>query len=318
MIEITMQHNIIMKVVVVAGGTGSVGSTIVDGLVEYGKHKVYAFSRSERSPSGAVKYLKVNYNDVDAITKTLEEANVNILICAISVVSPEANQAQKNLIQAAERSTSTERFVISSFDVLHVKEDIELSPLSRYTFEAIDMLEKTSLTYTRIANGWFLDYYGMPHWKSNLEPWINVVNMKSKWAAIPGDRSVQASFITSQDMSRFVARLMDIEEWDRISAIRGITLSFDQLLQTAEKARGAKFEVAVDSLEKLKSGRISFSPDFPPIGHGDGDEAFFAMIHYQAGIGRYVVPGDLSFLDDKFPDVKMTEASEVMGCWNGQ
>ncbi|KAM0500995.1 hypothetical protein ACHAP8_004717 [Fusarium lateritium] len=307
-----------MRVVAVAGGTGSVGSTIVDGLVEYGKHKVYALSRSERPSSGAVSYLKVDYNDAEAITKALEKASVNVLICAISVISPEANQTQKNLIQAAERSSSTERFVISSFDMLHVKEDIELSPLSRYTFEAIDMLETTSLTYTRIANGWFLDYYGMPHWKSNLEPWINVLNMKSKWAAIPGDGSIQASFITSQDMSRFVARLMDIEEWGKISAIRGITLSFDELVQTAEKARGAKFEVVVDSLEKLKSGKISFFPDFPPIGHGDGDEAFFAMIHYQAGIGRYVVPRDLSFLDDEFPDLKITEASEVMGSWKGQ
>ncbi|RGP67722.1 hypothetical protein FSPOR_5912 [Fusarium sporotrichioides] len=317
-----------MKVIAVAGGTGSVGSTIVDGLVEYGKHQ-------ERSSKDAVNYLKVDYNDVDAISKALEEADVNILICAISVVSPEANQAQKNLIHAAERSSSTERFVISSFDVLHVKEyvddytnptstnlkhrDIELSPLSRYTFEAIDVLEKTGLAYTRIANDWFLDYYGMPYWKSNLEPWINVLNMKSKWAAIPGDGSVQASFITSQDMSRFVARLMDIEEWDKISAIRGVTHSFDELVQIAEKARGAKFEVAIDSLEKLKSGKISFFLDFPPIGHGDGDEAFFAMIHYQAGIGRYMVPRDLSFLDDKFPDLNITGASEVMeSSWKGQ
>jgi uncharacterized protein YbjT (DUF2867 family) len=37
-----------MKVVAVAGGTGSVGSTIVDGLVEYGKHKIYALSRNVR------------------------------------------------------------------------------------------------------------------------------------------------------------------------------------------------------------------------------------------------------------------------------
>lgn len=69
-----------------------------------------------------MNYLKVDYNDSDAITKALEAAGVNILICAISVVSPEANQAQKNLIQAAERSSTTERFVISSFDMLHVKE----------------------------------------------------------------------------------------------------------------------------------------------------------------------------------------------------
>jgi hypothetical protein len=75
---------------------------------------------------------------------------------------------------------------------------------------------------------------------------------------------------------------------------------------------GSKFKVAVDSLEKLKSGKISFFPDYPPIGYGDGDEAFFAMIHYQAGIGRYLVPRDLCFLDEKFPDLKVTTASEVM------
>ncbi|KAM0359636.1 hypothetical protein ACHAPY_009708 [Fusarium culmorum] len=230
-----------MKVIAVAGGTGSVGSSIVDGLVEYGKHKVFALSRSEQPTKGAVNYLKVDYSDVDATTKALEEANVNIVICAIAVISPESNQAQKNLIQAAAQSRPTERFVISSFDALHMKEDVEIAPWWGYTFEAIGMLEKTSLVYTRIANGWFLDYYGMPHWKTNLEPWLNVLNMESKWAAIPGDGGVQASFVTSQDMSRFVARLMDADEWDQISAIRGVTLSLDELLQMAEKARGKLF-----------------------------------------------------------------------------
>ncbi|KAF4454428.1 hypothetical protein F53441_3055 [Fusarium austroafricanum] len=307
-----------MKVIAVAGGTGHVGSTIVDGLVEYGKHKVFALSRKERPAQGNVNYLKVDYNDPDAITKALEDEGVNILICAISVVTPETNQAQKNLIQAAERSSSTTRFVVSSFDMLHVREDIELSPLSRFTFEAIDELDKTGLEYTRIANGWFLDYYGMPHWKCNLEPWINIVNMSSKWAVIPGDGNIQASFLTSQDMSRFVARLMDLEEWDKVSAIRANTLSFNELIEAAEKARGVKFEVVVDSLEKLKSGKISFFPDYPKIGFGEGDEAFFAMIHYQAGIGRYLVPRDLTFLDDKFPDLKVTTALEVMeSAWKG-
>ncbi|KAF0635533.1 hypothetical protein FPSE5266_08449 [Fusarium pseudograminearum] len=236
-----------MKVIAVAGGTGSVGSSIVDGLVDYGKHKVFALSRSERPTNGAVNYLKVDYSDVDATTKALEEANVNIVICAIAVISPEANQAQKNLIQAAAQSRPTERFVISSFDALHMKEDVEIAPWWGYTFEAIDLLEKTSLVYTRIANDWFLDYYGMPHWKTNLEPWLNVLNMESKWAAIPGDGSVQASFVISQDMSRFVARLMDVEHWDQISAIRGVTLSLDELLQIAEKARGKLFITGLES-----------------------------------------------------------------------
>lgn len=51
---------------------------------------------------------------------------------------------------------------------------------------------------------------------------------------------------------------------------------------------------------------------------GDGDEAFFATIHYLAGIGRYLVPRDLPFLDDKFPNLKVTTASEVMeSSWKG-
>ncbi|CAG2009291.1 unnamed protein product [Fusarium graminearum] len=236
-----------MKVIAVAGGTGSVGSTIVDGLVEYGNHKVFALSRTERPSTGAVNYLKVDYSDIDATTKALEEANVNTVICAIAVISPESNQAQKNLIQAAAQSRPTKRFVISSFDALHMKEDVEIAPWWGYTFEAIDMLEKTSLVYTRIANGWFLDYYGMPHWKTNLEPWLNVLNMESKWAAIPGDGGVQASFVTSQDMSRFVARLIDADKWDQISAIRGVTLSLDELLQMAEKVRGKLFITELES-----------------------------------------------------------------------
>ncbi|KAH7253218.1 hypothetical protein B0J15DRAFT_38522 [Fusarium solani] len=301
-----------MKIIAVAGGAGNVGSTIVDGLVEYGKHKIYVLSRKDRPSQGAVNYLRVDYDDPDAIAKAFEEAGVNIIICAIAVVNPEANQSQKNLIRAAEKSATTERFVISSFDMLHVKEDIELSPLARYTFEAIDELEKTQLTYTRIANGWFLDYYGMPHWKTHLEPWINVMNVEKKWVVIPGDGSVKASFITSQDMSRFVARLMDLEKWNKVSPIFANTLSFSELVEMAEKARGCKFQVANDSLEKLQSGKISFHEDFPPIGYGEGDQAFFAMLHYQAGIGRYLVPRDYPPLDAEFPDLKITTPLEVM------
>ncbi|KAM6511661.1 hypothetical protein FALCPG4_016663 [Fusarium falciforme] len=301
-----------MKTIAVAGGAGNVGSTIVDGLVEYGKHKIYVLSRKDRPSQGAVNYLRVDYDDPDAIAKAFEEAGVNIVICAIAVVNPEANQSQKNLILAAQKSATTERFVISSFDMLHVKEDIELSPLARYTFEAIDELEKTRLTYTRIANGWFLDYYGMPHWKTHLEPWINIMNVEKKWAVIPGDGSVKASFITSQDMSRFVARLMDLEKWNKVSPIFANTLSFNELVEMAEKARGCKFRVANDSLEKLQSGKISFHEDFPPIGYGEGDQAFFAMLHYQAAIGRYLVPRDYPPLDAEFPGLKITTPLEVM------
>jgi hypothetical protein len=69
--------------------------------------------------------------------------------------------------------------------------------------------------------------------------------MESKWAVIPADGNIQASFLTSQDMSRFVARLMDLEKWDKISAIRANTLSFNELVAAAEKARGRNISIIV-------------------------------------------------------------------------
>lgn len=115
---------------------------------------------------------------------------------------------------------------------------IEISVLAKYTYEAIDALEQTDLEYTRVANGWFIDYYGMPFWKTHLHPWINVVHMEKKWASIPGDGSVKATFITSQDMAMYVAHLMDLEKWSKVTLIDGETLSMNQLLEIAQEARG--------------------------------------------------------------------------------
>ncbi|KAL6414314.1 hypothetical protein AUP68_00832 [Ilyonectria robusta] len=64
------------------------------------------------------------------------------------------------------------------------------------------------------------------------------MNMEKKWAAIPGDGSANATFITTQDMSKFVAHLMDVGEWPAVSFIASETLSFNQLVAMPEKARG--------------------------------------------------------------------------------
>lgn len=76
--------------------------------------------------------------------------------------------------------------------------------------------------------------------------------------------------------------------------------------------------MAYDSLEKLKGGNISFADQFPVIGFGDGDEAFYALLHYQAGIGQYRIP-DGSKFDEKWLGEKMTTVAEVMNSsWKGR
>ncbi|KAH6984483.1 hypothetical protein BKA56DRAFT_630914 [Ilyonectria sp. MPI-CAGE-AT-0026] len=241
-----------------------------------------------------VHYLNVDYADIEGMGQAFKQAGVDTVICAIGVVTLETNQAQLNLIQAA--------------------------PLAWYTFEAIESLDNISLQYTRIVNGWFLDYYGMPYWKSHPRPWINIMNMEKKWAAIPGDGSANATFITTQDMFKFVAHLMDVGEWPAVSFIASETLSFNQLVARAEKARGTgcKFQVAYDSLDKLKSGSISFFQEFPHVDFVENPEAFFATIHYQARLERYRIV-NVESLTDRFPEIKMTSAAEVMeSSWTGE
>lgn len=62
--------------------------------------------------------------------------------------------------------------------------------------------------------------------------------MKGRWAAVPGDGSARANFVTTQDMSKFVAHMMDLGSWSKVSTIVGDCLSMNQLVEIAEEARG--------------------------------------------------------------------------------
>lgn len=46
-------------------------------------------------------------------------------------------------------------------------------------------------------------------------------------------------------------------------------------------------------------------------------EPFYAMIHYQAGLGKYLVPTDET-LNERLPELKTTSAREVMSVWKGR
>ena len=84
---------------------------------------------------------------------------------------------------------------------------------------------------------------------------------------------------------------------------------------------GSKFEIAHDSLEKLRGGSISFADKFPQIGMGSAadDEAFFALVHYLAGSGNFVVAPGRRTLNEQFPDIQLTTCEDVMRtAWQGR
>ena len=123
-----------MVVVAVAGGTGNVGKTLVDAFKEDGKHEVIALARKvskgavanhvrrlvadqRQVPEGgsAVPVFAVDYNNVDQLTKTLEENHVHTVVSAIVMYDPTAAQAEGNLVAAAAKSSATKRFVASNW-----------------------------------------------------------------------------------------------------------------------------------------------------------------------------------------------------------
>ncbi|KAE8130896.1 hypothetical protein BDV38DRAFT_39282 [Aspergillus pseudotamarii] len=302
-----------MGIIAVAGGTGSVGQTIVEALVAHGKHNVLILTRKPPNLVNQLTYLAVDYDDVGATAKTLEAAEVDTVICAFGIESDAVSEAQVNLIRAADMSGSTKRFVVSGYDMLFKEEHIPMIPTAKWALAATRAAEESSLEYTRVVNGLFLDYYGLPHWRSHLKPWVNAVNVARKWAVLPGDGTTKMNFITSQDMARFVARLMDLAKWSPVSFIAGQTASFKDILQLAERARGERFSVKNESLDDLRNGRISF-PEFEETGlesTGQSTEHILALFHFISGTGGYTISSD-DLLDTQFPDIKITTAAEVI------
>ncbi|KAF4924091.1 Oxidoreductase swnN [Colletotrichum viniferum] len=274
-----------MAILAVAGGTGSVGRTIVDGLVQHGGHKVFVLSRASLPAQNGVEYLAVNYPDIEGTAKILETNKIDTVISAMGVVTAEISVSQVQLVKAANRASTTKRFVVSAYDMLHKREHVGDSPLAN---------QRLLLGLLRC---------GMPHWKTYMHPWVNMVNVEKKWAVIPGDGSAKVNFIASQDIAKFIARLMDLDKWDKISSIIAETRSISEILEISEKARGAKFRVAYDNLEKLKSGKISFISDFPDIGLGEEEsERLFAILHYYAGTEQFLVPKE-NDIKPKFPNI---------------
>lgn len=59
----------------------------------------------------------MDYNDVDALTKVLEENNIEVVISAIFIFDDTSSAAEINVVKAAEKSKATKRFIISNWGI---------------------------------------------------------------------------------------------------------------------------------------------------------------------------------------------------------
>jgi hypothetical protein len=169
----------------------------------------------------------------------------------------------------------------------------------------LDILASTSLEYTAVSNGVFLDYYGFPKVKSYLGNLPRVIDMAGNAAAIPGSGDVPVVFSYSFDVGRFIAALLSSARWEKESVIIGDKMTWNEFLIVAEETKGTKFESKHDSLAALQKGRSTALPSqrkLYPYFSQEKLERMCAMfgVLFENGFFNFKNEGSLN---EKFPHI---------------
>ncbi|CEJ55394.1 hypothetical protein PMG11_01655 [Penicillium brasilianum] len=304
-----------MTVIAVAGGTGGVGKTIVERLSQESNVKLIVLTRSEHGPQGNIQHVQIDYSDIPSMTAELERHHVHTIISAIGLVSDETSQSQLNLIEAAELSSSTKRFIPSEFSFIQTPELLPIDPSIQYWLDAADRLKSSSLTYTRVIPGFFMDYWGMPHAKTNLQPCVFGIDIANGVAAIPGDGNDVICMIYTYDLANYLVRMLELEDWPEFSVFVGDQVTYNEILAIAEDIKGEKFNTSYDSVDQINAGSVTVPPMPSTMGSPEELKEVTALVSRLTVAGVFDLPKE-NRMSDRFPEVRPVKFKEFMAkCW---
>ncbi|KAF4962146.1 hypothetical protein FSARC_9763 [Fusarium sarcochroum] len=304
-----------MVVIAVAGGTGKVGRTIVETIISAGNHQTIVLSREGNKSLEeelGVPIFPVDYHDVSALTQLFEEHNVHTIISTIGMNGD--SPPELDLIKAADAAGPIKRFISSDWGLPHTEEQGSQANSARNKLRAQEELRKTSLEWTSIHNGFFLDFWGSSNVKSYLPRAATFIDTPHRTAAIPGSGDVPVTFTYSRDVARFVAAFLEVNKWERATFIIGDKVTWNQLLKIVEEATGDKFSVTYDSVEKLEKGEVTELPGHVPAYARVPKTILQKTL---AAYGLWSVKGAFDLdarktLNDAFPDIKPISVKDFM------
>jgi hypothetical protein len=186
----------------------------------------------------------------------------------------------------------------------------------------MEALKSTSLEYTAVNNGVFMDYWVVPHVKSYLGGGITfAIDMANKAAAIPGSGNTPVVFNYSFDIGNLVAALPTLSTWEKESYIVGDRITWNESLAIAEEARRSKSKATHDSLEMLKSQQVTELPSH---------QAMYPVMPkptLQSICAAFGILGDQGHcnfqaqktLNDQFPSIRTRKVKDlVTEAWQGK
>lgn len=192
-------------------------------------------------------------------------------------------------------------------------------PLYAGKFEAIDLLEKTGLEYTRFSNGMFMDYWFDPYipsaFSSNIPSWVDLAN---NFAAIPGDGNQPLVLTHSCDVGKFVAAALELDKWETRLCLVGDRITINEFLRIAEDVKGVQFEKHCDTMEMLEAGKCTLAPALLATLPPGFDAGMITPLI--AGAGKRVTLGEMDIptegsLNQRFPELETFKVKEAVKFW---
>ncbi|OQE24241.1 hypothetical protein PENFLA_c010G03236 [Penicillium flavigenum] len=308
-----------MAIIAVAGGTGKLGRAIVEALRDTTSHSVHILTRKtddDQAKEIGIPLLLADYSNVESLANVLESNMIDTVVSAVSVIDDATSTAQLNLIEAAERSSSTKRFIPSEYGMRYTEAHAGPFPTIKGKLAAaVRLRSTTSLEYTLVSNGFFLDYFGMPKVKSYLNhKLVFAVDVANNVAAIPGSGDVPIVFTHTFDVAKFVASLVSVPDWPERSTVIGDKKSWNEFVAIAEEVKGVKFNITHDSEEMLGSSKITELPSHSTSYSFLPKEKLQAIL---SAFGRWTIAGDFDMpeegsLNQRFPEIKPRSVRDVL------
>jgi nucleoside-diphosphate-sugar epimerase len=246
------------KRIAVAGGTGGIGSHIVEGLLEIKKRDslyIIVLSRSSKPDvqfaGASAPVIGVDYKDVDAVAAILQEHQIDTIISTISGHSDFADifeVTQQRLLDAALKVPSIHRFAPSEFAV-H-SERLVSAPLYQHKIPILRSLRKVKETrpnfeFTAFSVGIFMNYLGYGNPKpdgtkahGHLQHFPYIVDLSKAAADVPGDGNIKFAWTTAEDVGRFTAAATQLEKWDEETNMAGEVITINEVINIAESITG--------------------------------------------------------------------------------
>ncbi|KAI7759078.1 hypothetical protein LZL87_012817 [Fusarium oxysporum] len=320
-------------VVAVPGGRGNLGRTIVEAILDDGKFTPIILAREVGWPQSldcggeadmplqedaalsekiGARIVAIDYSNVQALTKLLEDEKVEVVISTLNLVT--GADPELSLIKAAEASRVTKRYIPAIWGIKFGQEIIDIFPPAKFKTDVIDAVTASNLEYSIWIPGYFLDWFTYPGVKTYMQPFPIVVDFAHNTAAIPIRGDIPVALTHTVDMAKLVAKALTLSKWEPETYCIAEKITWDQMIAIGEKVKKTKFKVTYDTLDTLKTHTVTELPGHPEAYKFIPKpllQSILATFGIMFGTGAFDLKYDHS-IQDVFPEVKVRKIEELL------